>query len=104
MKTLLIQGAMVWVCGDLKWMLRTTTVTQILKVSRIMVNRTNLPRRGTTREVGGMISASRRKNTVRERRMLMERLTLTKTVLFNLHNISIYCLYRQYSTTAQKMY
>ena len=40
-----------------------------------MVKRTNLPRRGTTREVGGMISASRRKNTVRERRMLMERLT-----------------------------
>ena len=75
MKTLLIQGAMVWVCGDLKWMLRTTTVTQILKVSRIMVNRTNLPRRGTTREVGGMISASRRKNTVRERRIEIERLT-----------------------------
>ena len=46
-----------------------------LKVSRIMVNRTNFPSKGTTREVGGMISASRRKNTVRERRMLMERLT-----------------------------
>ena len=46
-----------------------------LKVSRIMVKRTNLPRRGTTREVGGMISASRRKNTVRESRMLIERLT-----------------------------
>ena len=55
-----------------------------------MVKRTNLPRRGTTREGGGMISASRRKNTVRERRMLMERLTLRKTVLFNLHNISIH--------------
>ena len=77
MKTLLIQGAMVWVCGDLKWMLRTTTVTQILKVSRIMVNRTNLPSRGTTKEVGGMISASRRKNTVRERRMLMARETFS---------------------------
>ena len=75
MKTLLIQGAMVWVCGDLKWMLRTTTVTQILKVSRIMVNKTNLPRRGTTRDVGGMISARSRKNTVRERRMEIERLT-----------------------------
>ena len=71
-------------------MFSTRTVTQMLKVSRIMVKRTNLPRRGTTREVGGMISASRRKNTVRERRMLMERLTLTKTVLFNLHNISIH--------------
>ena len=37
-----------------------------------MVNRTNLPRRGTTREVGGMISANRRKNTVSESRMEME--------------------------------
>ena len=75
--------------------MRTTIVTQILKtvidhyhpalspalsplhlkVSRIMVNRTNFPSKGTTREVGGMISASKRKNTVRERRMLMERLT-----------------------------
>ena len=77
MKTLLIQGAMVWVCGDLKWMLRTTTVTQILKVSRIMVKRTNFPRRGTTREVGGIISASRRKNTVRESRILIARETFS---------------------------
>ena len=46
-----------------------------LNVSRIMVKRTNLPRRGTTREVGGMISAKRRKNTVNESRMEMERLT-----------------------------
>ena len=32
-----------------------------------------LPRRGTEREVGGMISARRRKNTVRESKMEMER-------------------------------
>jgi len=32
-----------------------------------------LPRRGTEREVGGIISARRRKNTVSERRMEMER-------------------------------
>ena len=48
-----------------------------LNVSRIMVKRTNLPRRGTTREVGGMISAKRRKNTVSESRMEMERLTFS---------------------------
>ena len=42
-----------------------------------MVKRTNLPRSGTTREVGGMISASSRKNTVRDRRMLMDRLTFS---------------------------
>ena len=40
-----------------------------------MVNRTNLPRSGTTSEVGGMISARSRKNTVSDRRMLMDRLT-----------------------------
>ena len=39
------------------------------------MKRTNFPRRGTTREVGGIISANRRKNTVNESKMLMERLT-----------------------------
>ena len=63
---------------------------KIEKVTSSIVKRRYLPRRGTASEVGGMISASRRKNTVRERRMLMERLTFTKTVLFNLHNISIH--------------
>ena len=52
-----------------------------LKVSRIMVKRTNLPRRGTTREVGGMISAKRRKNTVSESRMEMERLTWNTNIV-----------------------
>ena len=37
------------------------------------MKRTNFPRRGTTREVGGMISARRRKNTVRESRMEMDK-------------------------------
>ena len=46
-----------------------------LNVSRIMVKRTNLPRRGTTSEVGGMISAKRRKNTVRESRIEMDKET-----------------------------
>ena len=46
-----------------------------LNVSRIMVKRTNLPRRGTTREVGGMISARRRKNTVRESKIEMDKET-----------------------------
>ena len=34
-----------------------------------------LPRRGTASEVGGMISASRRKKTVSERRIDMHRVT-----------------------------
>ena len=49
-----------------------------------MVKRTNLPRSGTTREVGGMISASSRKNTVSESRMEMERLTWTQSVIVNI--------------------
>jgi hypothetical protein len=40
-----------------------------------MVKRTNLPRRGTTKLVGGIISASRRKNTVNDRRIDMAKLT-----------------------------
>jgi hypothetical protein len=47
--------------------------TNYLNVSRIMVKRTNLPRSGTTREVGGMISASSRKNTVRDNRIEIDR-------------------------------
>ena len=43
-----------------------------------MVKSTNLPRRGTTREVGGMISASSKKNTVSDSRMLMDKLTYCK--------------------------
>ena len=46
-----------------------------LNVSKIMVNNTNLPSRGTTSEVGGIISASKRKNTVSDSKMEMERLT-----------------------------
>ena len=46
-----------------------------LNVSKIIVKRTNFPKSGTTSEVGGMISASSRKNTVRDSKMLMDRLT-----------------------------
>lgn len=40
-----------------------------------MVKRTNLPRSGTTSDVGGMISASRRKNTVSDSKIEIDRLT-----------------------------
>lgn len=40
-----------------------------------MVNNTNLPKRGTTSDVGGMISASKRKNTVRDSNIEMDKLT-----------------------------
>jgi len=43
------------------------------------VNRTNLPRSGTTSDVGGMISASKRKNTVSDNRIEMDKLTYERT-------------------------
>ena len=52
-----------------------------------MVKRTNLPRRGTTREVGGMISASRRKNTVKESRMEMDKETWSQKVKMYMHKL-----------------
>jgi len=41
-------------------------VTQIDRVTRIMVNRRYLPSSGTARDVGGIISANSKKNTVRD--------------------------------------
>ena len=49
-----------------------------LNVSRIIVKSTNFPSRGTTREVGGIISASSRKNTVSDSRMEIDRDTCKK--------------------------
>lgn len=49
----------------------------MLNVSSIMVKRTNLPSRGTTRDVGGIISAKSKKNTVRDNRMEIARDTFS---------------------------
>ena len=40
-----------------------------------------MPRSGTTSEVGGMISASSRKNTVRESRIEMESETYSRVII-----------------------
>ena len=56
-------------------MLSTPTVMKIENVTSSIVKRRYFPSRGTAREVGGMISASSRKNTVSESRMLMQRVT-----------------------------
>lgn len=55
--------------SHLKWTLSTHTVTHMESVTRIMVNNRYLPSKGTAREVGGIISANSKKNTVRERRI-----------------------------------
>ena len=60
----------------LKWMLRTPTVMKMEKVTRSIVNRRYLPSSGTAREVGGIISASSKKNTVSDSRIEIHRVTL----------------------------
>jgi hypothetical protein len=40
-----------------------------------MVNNTNFPRSGTTSDVGGIISASKRKNTVSDSKIDIDKLT-----------------------------
>ena len=56
-------------------MLSTPTVTRMESVTKIMVNRRYLPSKGTANEVGGIISASSRKNTVNDKRIDMQRVT-----------------------------
>ena len=56
-------------------MLRTPTVMKIENVTSSIVKRRYFPSRGTAREVGGMISANRRKNTVSDSRMEIQRVT-----------------------------
>ena len=47
------------------------TLFSHLNVSNIIVNSTNFPSNGTTSDVGGIISANSRKNTVNDKRMDM---------------------------------
>ena len=60
--------------GGVKHHTRVMTVTITLIVTRTMVKRRYLPMSGITRLVEGIISTSRRKNTVSEMRMDMQRL------------------------------
>ena len=53
-------------------------------MSSIIVKRTNFPSRGTTSDVGGMISASSRKNTVSDSKMLMDRDTWKRRIFLSL--------------------
>lgn len=48
---------------------KTQTVIQMDKVTKIMVNNKYFPSKGTANDVGGIISAKSKKNTVNERRM-----------------------------------
>lgn len=72
MKTLRTHGAMWWVTGDLKLTFSTTIVTTTDSVTSIIVNNKYFPNSGTVSDVGGIISANSKKNTVRERRIDMQ--------------------------------
>jgi hypothetical protein len=46
-------------------------------VTKIIVNRRYFPNNGTAKEVGGIISASSKKNTVSDRRIDMQSVTFS---------------------------
>lgn len=87
MKTLCTQGFMRWVTGERKLTLSTAMVTTTDAVTSIMVKRRYFPRRGTVSEVGGMISARRRKNTVNDRRIDIHRDTWQQDKVSKILNI-----------------
>ena len=61
-----------------------------LNVSNIIVKSTNFPSKGTTSDVGGIISASKRKNTVNDSKMLMERETCKQTKKFTINKLFLF--------------
>lgn len=69
----------------LKWTLTMITVTQTLSDTRIIVNSRYLPSSGIASDVGGMISARPRKNTVRDTRIEMQSDIYRREVLFEFH-------------------
>lgn len=56
-------------------MFNTHTVVQTDNETNIIVNNKYFPKSGTANEVGGIISASSRKNTVSDTRIEMQRVT-----------------------------
>lgn len=59
----------------LKWMFSTQTVVQTDNDTRIMVNSKYLPSSGIASDVGGIISASSKKNTVNDTKIEMQSVT-----------------------------
>ena len=91
-------GAIVCVDGDRKWTLRTTTVTMIDSDTSTIVKSRYLPMSGTTNDVGGMMSASSRKNTVNESRIDIHSAIFSPLLNTCVHwtNISISYLFLSY--------
>ena len=85
----LTHGDILCVAGERKWTLRIPTVTIIDNETNIIVNNKYFPSRGTAKDVGGIISASSKKNTVNESRMEIHKVTWKKKV-WNIHIVLSY--------------
>lgn len=68
-------GDIVCVEDDRKWTFNTQTVVQTDNDTSIIVNSRYFPSNGIANDVGGIISASSKKNTVNDTRMLMQSVT-----------------------------
>lgn len=62
-------------CFHLKWMFRTHTVVQTDSDTKIIVNSKYLPSNGIASDVGGIISAKSKKNTVNDTKIEMHKVT-----------------------------
>lgn len=65
-------GDILCVVGDLKLICKVYTVSVIDIVTTIIINSKYFPIRGITKDVGGFMSESNKKKTVRARRIEME--------------------------------
>ena len=74
-KTLRTHGDILCVAGDRKCTFKTPTVTHIERVTNVIVNSKYLPSKGIARDVGGIISANSKKNTVRDTRIELHKVT-----------------------------
>jgi hypothetical protein len=73
--TVLTQGAIRCVAGDRKLTFNTAIVTTTENVTKTIVNNRYLPNSGTVKLVGGIISASNKKNTPNESMIDIDKLT-----------------------------
>lgn len=73
----LLLKSLICLVAYLKYTLSTHTVTHIDDVTKIIVNSKYFPNKGTANDVGGMISANSKKNTVRESKIETQSVTFS---------------------------
>lgn len=80
--------------------MRTHTVIKMDNVTRIMVNSKYFPNNGIAKEVGGIISASNKKNTVSDKRIeehsdTCKQQTILIVIFWRVKNIMMYLPFHQ---------